>query len=217
MIGREAKSINLLGSNFRFTETLTDPATLRHERPQQYVGVSFPSDAATAFIKDVLPKPKITREEAMTDPGVTKDLLDAKLEAIEARMDARVADMSAKLDTTLAEIRADRGRFTQLESDLREVKGELKTFPDRMDGKLRESANDTKTQIASMKSNIWFGVATTIGAVVAAVALTFAAFDSGRETSKNISEAAVRMEKIEAQLKAVADAAASGKATPASR
>ncbi|AVS91420.1 hypothetical protein C8246_05930 [Paracidovorax avenae] len=148
---------------------------------------------------------------------MTKELLDAKLEAIEARMDARVADMSAKLDTTIAEIRADRGRFTQLESDLREVKGELKTFPDRMDGKLRESVSDTKSQIASMKSNIWFGVATTVAAVLAALALTFAAFDSGRETSKNISEATARMEKIETQLKAIAEATAAAKTPPASR
>ena len=129
--------------------------------------------------------------------AVTKDLLDARLEATEARMDARVAGMSAKLDTALAEMRADREangvRFAAM----------TETFQG-----IREDIKGVQEQSKSLKSNIWFATATTIATVLAAWALAFSAFDSGRETSKSIAEATARMEKLQAQLEAQAKAAA---------
>lgn len=127
---------------------------------------------------------------------VTKDLLDARLEAIEARMDARVAGMSAKLDTALAEMRADREangvRFAAM----------AETFQG-----IREDIKGVQEQSKSLKSNIWFATATTIATVLAAWALAFSAFDSGRETSKNIAEATAQMKQLQMQLEAQAKAA----------
>lgn len=133
--------------------------------------------------------------------AVSKDLLDARLEAIEARMDARVAGMSAKLDTALAEMRADREanavRFTAVTEAFQNIKEDIK---------------GVQEQSKTLKSNIWFAAATTIATVLAGWALAFSAFDSGRETSKSIAEATARMEKLQAQLEAHAKASAS---TPA--
>lgn len=134
-------------------------------------------------------------------PPVSKDLLDARLEAIEARMDARVAGMSAKLDATLAEMRADREadavRFASISETFQHIKSDI-----------QEIKTDVKDQGKNLKSTIWFAAATTIASVLAAWALAFSAFDSGRETSKSIAEANVRMEKLQAQLEAQAKAAA---------
>ncbi|WP_291585833.1 hypothetical protein [Comamonas sp. UBA7528] len=135
------------------------------------------------------------------DPSVTKDLLDARLEAIEARMDSRVAGMSAKLDIALAEMRADREasnvRFAAVLKDIGDIKSEL---------------TGTKASFKTVVGNVWGAAVATITIVAAIVGFGLAAFDSGRETSKSISEATVRMEKLQAQLEAQAKAAAS---TPA--
>src|SRR5690606_32766542 len=125
------------------------------------------------------------------------------------RMDARIAGMSAKLDATLAELKADRTRFTQIESDLREMKSEMKSLPERMDSKMQAAVESTENKIKDLKSNIWFGVATTVGAMLAMMALTFSAYDSGRETSKNISEASMRLEKLQTQLESATKAVVS--------
>lgn len=127
-------------------------------------------------------------------------------------MDARVAGMSAKLDTALAEMRADREtnnhRFSRMESDLQAVNSGMATLSADVDRKLTAAAAQTADQVKGLKSNIWFAAATTIASVLAAWALAFSAFDSGRETSKSIAEATVRMEKLQAQLEAQAKAAA---------
>lgn len=153
------------------------------------------------------------KESAMSNTSdLTKDLLDARLEAVEARMDARVAGMSAKLDTTLAEMRADREasnhRFSRMESDLQAVSSGLSALSADVDRKLTAVAAQTADQVKGLKSNIWFGVATTIAAVGATLAIAISSFDSGRETSKSIAEATARMEKLQAQLEAQAKAAA---------
>lgn len=128
-------------------------------------------------------------------PAVTKDLLDARLEAIEARMDARVAGMSSKLDTALAEIRADREtntiRFAAMTDSIKDVK---------------EQVNEVKEQGKSLRDSVWGAAVATITIVAAIVAFGISAFDSGRETSKSIAEATVRMEKLQAQIEAQAKA-----------
>lgn len=119
----------------------------------------------------------------------TRHELDARLETIEARMDARVAGMSAKLDIALAEMRADREA-----NNVRFVA-------------VSESIKDIKEQSKTLKSNIWFAAATIIASVLAAWALAFSAFDSGRETSKSIAEATAQMKQLQMQLEAQAKAA----------
>lgn len=125
------------------------------------------------------------------EASVTKDLLDARLEAIEARMDARVAGMSAKLDTALAEMRADREtntiRFAAMTESIRDVK---------------EQVSEVKEQGKSLKSSVWGAALATVTIVGATVAIAISSFDSGRETSRNIAESTVRMEKLGAQLEA---------------
>lgn len=135
--------------------------------------------------------------------SVSKDLLDARLEAIEARMDARVAGMSAKLDTALAEIRADREanniRFAAAFKDIGDIKSDIL---------------EVKSSFKTVIGNVWGAALATITVVGATLAIAISSFDSGRETSKNIAEATVRMEKLQAQLEAHAKAAANT-STPA--
>lgn len=191
---------------FTFVEKLTDPKELPSLQDAAYFSkmVRVPrTERSTTFSPSSNEQPPTKQM-----PEVTKELLDARLEAIEARMDARVSGMSAKLDGTLAEIRADRVRFTQIESDIRDVKSGMVAISANVDAKLAATANHTDTQIRGLKSNIWFGVATTIAAVGATMAIAIASFDSGRETSKSISETTARMEKISAQLEAAAKAQA---------
>ena len=142
---------------------------------------------------------------------VSKDLLDARLEAIEARMDGRIAGMSAKLDTALAEMRADREtsshRFSRMETDLQTVNSGMAALSADVDRKLTAVAAQTADQVKTLKSNIWFAAATTIASVLAAWALAFSAFDSGRETSKSIAEATAQMKQLQMQLEAQAKAA----------
>jgi hypothetical protein len=202
----------------RFTEKRSEPSTLSLPRNTRYTAKKLATERLQRLVPEAgnayNEKPQSNPRTKLHMSEVTKEVLDARLEAIEARMDARVAGMSAKLDATLAEIRSDRGRFTQLETDIREVKLGVAAMSQGVETKLTAAAADTMAQVRGLKSNIWFGVATTIASVLAAMALVFAAFDSGRETSKNISEATARMEKISAQLEAAAKAQMAVPPTP---
>lgn len=127
---------------------------------------------------------------------VSKDLLDARLEAIEARMDARVAGMSAKLDTALAEMRADREanniRFATVLKDIGSIQG---------------AVAETNSRFKSVIGNVWGAALATVTVVGATLAIAISSFDSGRETSKSIAEATARMEQLQKQLEAQATAA----------
>ncbi|WP_440057942.1 hypothetical protein [Pseudomonas fragariae (ex Marin et al. 2024)] len=67
--------------------------------------------------------------ETMTD--ITREELDAKLEALESRMDSRVASIGGKIDLFLAvQLERDKGiefRFGRIESDLTGIKADLKS------------------------------------------------------------------------------------------
>lgn len=144
-------------------------------------------------------------EKTQMNPAINREEINARLEAIEARMDARVAGMSAKLDTALAEMRADREanniRFAaafkdigDIKSDLLEVKGSFKT----------------------VIGNVWGAALATVTVVGATLAIAISSFDSGRETSKNIAEATAQMKQLQMQLEAQAKTAASApQAAPA--
>ena len=155
-------------------------------------------EKAGAFLTGILarlPQRDVQPHNEDMQPEITKDLLDARLEAIEARMDARVAGMSAKLDTALAEMRADREtntiRFAAMTDSIKDVK---------------EQVNEVKEQGKSLRGSVWGAAVATITIVAAIVAFGISAFDSGRETSKSIAEATVRMEKLQAQIEAQAKA-----------
>lgn len=127
-------------------------------------------------------------EEIPHMSSINREEINARIEAVEARMDSRVASISLIVETALAEMRADREtnklRFSAVSEAIQDIKDQGKT----------------------LKSNIWFAAATTIASVLAAWALAFSAFDSGRETSKNIAEATAQMKQLQAQLEAQAKA-----------
>lgn len=92
---------------------------------------------------------------------ITRHELDAKLEAIEARMDGRVAVVSEKIDGFLAaQVERDKA---QLERDKRyELLAERVT-------KAAEGAEEAAKQAATVKSNYWAAVGVQLLAVAAIV------------------------------------------------
>ncbi|WP_460481198.1 hypothetical protein [Comamonas humi] len=125
----------------------------------------------------------------------SREEIHAKLEAVEARMDGRVANMSAKLDATLVEMRADRETNNIRAATVVAAIEAMKT-------NLAVVSQDAKDQSKSVKANVWTAAVAIISIVGATLAIAISSFDSGRETSKNIAEAAARMEKLQAALEA---------------
>ncbi len=93
--------------------------------------------------------------------SVTRSELEAKLEAIEARMDSRIAAVSGKIDGFLAaQVERDKA---QAERDKRyELLAERVT-------KAAEGAEDAAKQAATVKSNYWAAVGVQLLAVVAII------------------------------------------------
>jgi len=82
----------------------------------------------TSFVKgDSVPKRKDT--DPMND--ITREELNARLEALESRMDSRVGAIGGKIDAFLAaQVERDKAseyRFGRIESDLSSIKTDLKT------------------------------------------------------------------------------------------
>lgn len=103
-------------------------------------------------------KPSAKQEAPMSD-SVSHSELDAKLETAAVRMDLRLA---------------------QFDKDMRGVVGEM-----------RQEMNEFRLEIQplkNMKASIWGSTAVIVGAIFAAVALAFGAFDSGRDTSQALQE-----------------------------
>lgn len=102
--------------------------------------------------------------------SVTHAELDAKMETAAARMDLRLA---------------------QFDKDMRGVVGEM-----------RQEMNDFRLEIQplkNMKASIWGSTAVIVGTIFAAVALSFSAFDSGRDTSAAVQDVRHLLEQVKAQ------------------
>lgn len=79
-----------------------------------------------------------------------------------------------------------------------EIDAKLETIEARMDARLerfdkdvREIVNGFRLEMApvkNMKASIWGSTAVIVGTIVAAVSMSFGAFDSGRETAKLVQE-----------------------------
>lgn len=80
-----------------------------------------------------------------------------------------------------------------------ELDAKLSAVEARMDrriadfqGDIRQAVSDFRLEIQplkGMKANIWSATAVMVGTIIAAVSLSFTAFDSGRETSALVQEA----------------------------
>lgn len=101
-----------------------------------------------------------------------------------------------------------------------ELDAKLSAVEARMDrriadfqGDMRQAVSDFRLEIQpikGMKANIWSATAVMVGTIVAVVALSFTAFDSGRETSVLVQEAKQQtvetrklLEQIQAQQKSL--------------
>jgi len=118
---------------------------------------------------------------------VTRPELDAKLEAIEARMDGRVASIEGKIDAMLARME---GRDVAYEQ-------RFANFEQRFTG-IEESLKDTRNAVGSLKSTTIVTAISVVLAIVLGVAAFNAtvlsnmvsAFESGKNTSAAQAEVA---------------------------
>lgn len=120
---------------------------------------------------------------------ITREELDAKLEATNARVDARLAQFESTVREALAAIRQDSA----------ELRGELKAI------------HVDLSYLKNLKANIWGAAVVAIGLVGAMQAYGVASFDSGRETTRLVQEVKQQaietrqvLERIQAQLNAAA-------------
>lgn len=106
---------------------------------------------------------------------ITRHELDAKLEAIEARMDARVASIEGGVSSIRAEMQGFLA--AQAERDRR--------FEERLEANRREHGQRFETlavdinRLGNIKVNIWSAMVTTIIVLVAIGALALTAFQAG--------------------------------------
>lgn len=114
--------------------------------------------------------------DTRTMDNVSKDLLEAKLELIEARMDGRVASIESKFDAFLA---------AQAERDIRSeqlVAEREKRSDERFQLMIRDI-----DRIGNVKANVWGAMVTTIIILVAIGAFGLTAFQSG-VAGRSVSE-----------------------------
>lgn len=138
---------------------------------------SADSTTATEPGSDFAEKPAHTAP--MTD--ISREELDAKLEATNARVDARLASFESSIRETLSGVRED---SAAVRVELGEMRGELKAI------------NVELSYLKNLKSSIWSAAGVTIASVIAGVGVVIgtlaygvSTFDSGRETSALIQEA----------------------------
>lgn len=106
--------------------------------------------------------------------AVSRDVFDAKIEAIEARMDARVETINAKIDATNARADATHARFdnfmlVQAERDQRYYEGQAMRDKqlEALTGEVRDMAVEMRTGFSSLRTTIL------VTAVSASLAIVF--------------------------------------------
>lgn len=142
-------------------------------------------------------QPKIPDNQDMTD--ITREELDAKLGATEARMDGRIVELTGKIDGYIGRMeerdKRNDERFAGFAGTLSDIKTELR---------------DTKSAIGSMKTTV---ITTGIGSVLAIVlgvaafnatvlSNMVASFESGKGTAMAISESTKRLEQLQDRIEA---------------
>jgi hypothetical protein len=133
-------------------------------------------------------------------------VLNARLEAVEARTDARVADL--------------KGEITGLKGEMAGLKGGMAGMDARMDeraaqtkeefSRIRQDLGDFKVQVTKQITNLKYivvttGVASVIGlysANVATMQALLAAYDSGKAMATQFAKTADRLDRISERLDA---------------
>ncbi|WP_085747327.1 hypothetical protein [Pseudomonas sp. R45(2017)] len=133
---------------------------------------------------------------------ITREELDAKIEATNARVEARLAGFEATVRETLAAVRQDSA----------ESRGELKAIHVEL------------SYLKNLKANIWGAAVVTITLVGAILAYGVSSFDSGRDTAQVVQEAKQQtaatqklLEQIQAQQKALSTPPSPVTAPPAAK
>lgn len=122
----------------------------------------------------------IQAEEQSMTGSITRDELDSKLSAVEARMDLRVEKFSSNMKEVIAELRIERAeRDTEVNTAIAEVIGRLEPLKD-------------------LKVHMWAGVIAVAAVIFTAVALSTSSFDSGRNMTKDLQD--VRQELLQKQI-----------------
>lgn len=109
--------------------------------------------------------------------AVSRDVFDAKIEAIEARMDARVETINAKIDAANAKADGTHARFdnfmlVQAERDQRYYEGQAMRDKqlEALTGEVRDMAVEMRTGFSSLRTTILVTAVTATIAIVLGVA-----------------------------------------------
>lgn len=131
----------------------------------------YPVESVAITLDDT--QPDVSHNQAMND--ITRHELDAKLEAIEARMDGRVASIENSVSSMRSEMREFLAE--QRERDKR-FEAELAASRRESDQRFGSILRDVD-RLGNLKANIWGAMVTTIVILVAVGALALTSFQAG--------------------------------------
>lgn len=136
----------------------------------------------------------------------TREEMDAKLAAVEAKVGAQITEISAKIDTLSSEMRSwvriSGGESLNIRSELARISTAQVNDTDRL---LRQ-IEQTERLVRGVNWKIWTASGTVILAFVAILSFAWQVFDSGRDTATVAREAALQV--IEPTIQKTATAAA---------
>lgn len=177
-----------------FREISTDPLYAKYQSCIDHISIRDESQethvlqpSATSLDDTKIPLDvEPLKEEAKEMNTITRNELDSKLSAVEAKMDLRVEKFSNSMQQVISELRLERAdrdakviaAVTDVNAKVSEINGRLEPLKD-------------------LKMHIWAGVIGIAAVIIASIALSATSFDSGRNTTNEIQ--GVRQELIEKQ------------------
>lgn len=112
--------------------------------------------------------------------GLTREELDAKLDARDSKADARMSRFEERIEQAIGEMRRDSSRFEQSVKDLQ--------------SEIRSSQKSTISLVIGSALAIFFGIAGVNYSL-------FSVFDSGRETGAAIEKATSKLDNVVEEIK----------------
>ena len=133
-------------------------------------------------------------------------VLNARLEAAEARTDARVADLKGEINALSEKVAGLKGGMAGMDARMDERTAQTKEEFSR----IRQDLGDFKVQVTKQITNLKYivvttGVASVIGlysANVATMQALLAAYDSGKAMATQFAKTADRLDRISERLDA---------------